>query len=310
MGLTAFPNGLSSMGSPVTSGTYITTGSVFFVDSNTGLDSYNGKDPDHAFATIDHAIGHCTSGVCDTIFVMPNHAETISSSTGCNVDVDGVAIIGLGNGENRPTLTLATTTSAKVELAGHSVWIENLLLKAGIDAVAHFIHISGDWPTIKNVETRNTKSMVADYLIMSTSGGGRGAVIDGLKHIDTSDHLVGSHLTHAIHFESPKHVEIKNCEIIAHCASGMISSSSGTGAGYNEFGSWIHNNILASATTDQCISWSSDCQPSAITDNLISVHSGGGGGAMGIEKGYLFENYVVNIDGHADVLSPPAGATA
>ena len=77
MGLTQFPNGITSMGSPITSGSYITTGSVFYVDSNTGSDDNTGTEPTKAVATMRKAVTLCTSGLCDTVFLMPNHAETI-----------------------------------------------------------------------------------------------------------------------------------------------------------------------------------------------------------------------------------------
>ena len=100
MGLTKFPNGISSMGMPVIGGAYSTTGSVFFVDSNTGSNGNSGADKDHPFADIDYAIGRCTASKGDIIFVMPGHSETAATQITC--DVAGVSIIGLGRGGNNP----------------------------------------------------------------------------------------------------------------------------------------------------------------------------------------------------------------
>ena len=78
MGLTNFPNGISSFGVPVLGGGAITTtGSIFFVDSVTGSNGNSGADSDHPFATIDYAIGKCTANKGDHILVMPGHNEAI-----------------------------------------------------------------------------------------------------------------------------------------------------------------------------------------------------------------------------------------
>ena len=46
MGLTNFPNGVSSFGVPILGGgTIFTTGSIFFVDSTTTAGINNGKSP-------------------------------------------------------------------------------------------------------------------------------------------------------------------------------------------------------------------------------------------------------------------------
>ncbi len=85
----------------------MTTGNIFFVDSGaTGASdgSGYGRNPDAPFATVDYAIGMCTASNGDYIFVMPGHAETVTAAIA--VDVAGISIIGLGNGDNRPTFTL------------------------------------------------------------------------------------------------------------------------------------------------------------------------------------------------------------
>ena len=83
------------------------TGSIYFVGSSvTGAsDSAGyGRNPDAPFATLDYAIGNCTASQGDRIFVMPGHAETVTAAI--MLDVAGISIIGLGNGDNRPTFTL------------------------------------------------------------------------------------------------------------------------------------------------------------------------------------------------------------
>src|SRR3990170_2889471 len=66
------------------------------------------------FSTLDYAIGRCTAGRGDIIFIKPGHAETITSATTIALDVAGVAIVGLGNGSARPTFTFTTANTATI----------------------------------------------------------------------------------------------------------------------------------------------------------------------------------------------------
>ena len=112
MGVTNFPNGVSSFGVTVLGGGVdipATTGTYFFVDSSTGSNSYNGLDKNHPVATIDYAVGLCTANKGDIILVMPGHNEAITAATSLVVDVAGIQIIGLGVNQSRPMLDFDNT---------------------------------------------------------------------------------------------------------------------------------------------------------------------------------------------------------
>lgn len=85
MGLTNFPNGVSSFGVPLMGGpgTLPVMGggggngaSVFFVDPANGSDSNSGLDPTHALDTIAAAYAKCTSGYGDTIYLLNDGGTT------------------------------------------------------------------------------------------------------------------------------------------------------------------------------------------------------------------------------------------
>jgi hypothetical protein len=82
----------------------VTTGSYFFVDSNTGSSGNDGKSPTSALATVDQAIDKCTADKGDVVIAMPGHAETVTA-TSLTLDKAGVQVIGLGTGRLRPTFT-------------------------------------------------------------------------------------------------------------------------------------------------------------------------------------------------------------
>jgi len=85
------------------------------------------------YNTVDAAVGACTANQGDTIYVMPGHTEDISGTTSLVVDIAGVSIIGLGIGDERPTLSF-TATDSRVELDA-DCRISNMIWNASISAV-------------------------------------------------------------------------------------------------------------------------------------------------------------------------------
>lgn len=151
MAITNFPNGVSSFGMPLIG---LTTGSVFFVDDATGSNGNSGTDADHPFADIDYAIGRCTAGKGDIIFVMPDHTEDIAAAGGITMDVEGVSLIGLGNGSNRPTITFSATDSTFAISAANCL-IKNIVFEAAIADVVAGIAMTGaaDGTTFEEIES-------------------------------------------------------------------------------------------------------------------------------------------------------------
>lgn len=99
------------------------SGDVYYVDSVNGADGNDGLSWAKALATIDAAIGKCTANNGDMIYVAAGHAETLTAKI--TADIAGVSIIGLGNGNNRPSLTVGGTIDG-VDITANDVVIENL----------------------------------------------------------------------------------------------------------------------------------------------------------------------------------------
>ncbi len=155
MGLTNFPNGLTSFGVPLMGGSVgipATTGTYFFVHSGTGADGNTGKGPDQAVSTIDFAVGLCTANKGDVIIVMPGHNETIVSATSLVVDVAGISIIGLGVNQSRPVLDF-DNTAGSIEMDAANCRLSNIVLRASVSAVVVGINVDADDVTLDNIET-------------------------------------------------------------------------------------------------------------------------------------------------------------
>lgn len=182
MGLTRFPNGVSSFGIPqIGAGAhpYTTTGSVFFVHNSTGSDSPGrGTTPDEPFASIDYAVGRCTASKGDVIFVMPGHTETVTAAGGLDLDVAGISIVGLGQGSNRPTVTFTTATTADMDVDAAGIYVENILFTGGIDALAGPIDVNAADFSLVNCEYRDSTGQATDVIIADANADR--LLIDGL----------------------------------------------------------------------------------------------------------------------------------
>ena len=153
MSFTDFPHGITSFGVPLLGGNPgPITGSVFFVDSLTGLNSNAGGSPSTAFATLDWAIGKCTANKGDVIYLMPNHAETVTGIGGVTADIAGISIIGLGNFNQRPRLLMDGGTTVTFAVSAADVTIENIVMASGHLLVATGFDVTGKGCWIDQVE--------------------------------------------------------------------------------------------------------------------------------------------------------------
>lgn len=152
-----FANGITIRGIPVTQ---MHPGQVFWVGNNaTALTGERGaSDSANAgtflapFATIDFAIGRCAANRGDIILVRPNHTLTISAAAGITCDVAGVAIIGLGAGSLKPTITFGTATTADINVTAANVSFSNIRFVSNIANLAAPLDIDAAHCSFDNCE--------------------------------------------------------------------------------------------------------------------------------------------------------------
>lgn len=181
-----FKDGISVRGIPLVQ---THPGKVFWVSNSTvqlanqkaGSNSNDGSF-NAPFATILYAMTQCTANRGDVIFVKPGHAETIADATTLTLGVAGVAIIGLGVGSNRPTLTFSTATTANIPVTAANISVQNILFKANFaDIVSVFTATSTNTPTDFSVERCEFRdgSSVLNFLTVVT-GNATANSMDGL----------------------------------------------------------------------------------------------------------------------------------
>lgn len=163
-----FAYGLSVRGMPLTQ---MQPGQVFFV-SNSPVLSPNEKvgsngnrgtflDP---FSTLDYAINTaCVSGRGDIVFVLPGHRETLSNATTLKLNCAGVAVVGLGSGNSRPTFVLDTATTANIPVRSSGNSIQNCLFLSNFQDIASYF---------TGISASVTASIAANSGNLGIGGGG------------------------------------------------------------------------------------------------------------------------------------------
>lgn len=193
-------------------------GNVFFVNSThaSASDAAGfGENPDSPCATIDYAVGLCTSNNGDVIIVHPAHAENLGADSAIDIDVIGVRVLGIRFGNMMPTLT-GTAVAGDCKLAAAGVSIENIRFLGGIDEMTGIIEVSAANCAIKNCEYQDSTGQATDIII--TTAGANNLLIDGFRCIGSADAGGNS----AIALVGADDCEIKNFYIYGNFAVGAI----------------------------------------------------------------------------------------
>lgn len=155
------------------------TGRLFIVDSGHTLarDAASSGSFKTPYATLDYAIGRAGTPSAtgpnngNLILVMPGHAETLIADSGVDVDVAGLTIAGVGDGEDRPIFTFATAATADFKLAAANLTIHNLVFKCNIASHAMMIETSGDDCEISHCEFREGTATGLTFISVGLADG-------------------------------------------------------------------------------------------------------------------------------------------
>ena len=143
------------------------------------------------FATIDYAIGRCLASRGDIIFVKPGHAETLSAASALALDVAGVAIVGLGAGASRPTITMDTVNTTPFVVSAANCSIVNILFVANFLTISAAITVTTAKDlTVQACEFRDTSAALNFANMVKSTGAANTA--DGLYFADNFYPSIGT----------------------------------------------------------------------------------------------------------------------
>jgi len=147
------------------SGDNLGTGNVYYVDSGVGSDTYDGTEPEWALATLDAAMAKCTANNGDRIYIIQSHGENEAVAAGTNFDVAGVIIVGLGEGDDMPEISL-TAVGSTIQFAAADVTLKHVRILGNFtNGVTKAVNVldAGDGYRIIDCEfkeTSNTKELL------------------------------------------------------------------------------------------------------------------------------------------------------
>lgn len=166
MGLTNFPNGISSFGLPIIGGGVfpgVSQGNVWFVKPSSGLDSNSGKSPARAVKTLARAHELATANQNDIVYLFAEHGETAASTTDYQsstldwsknmVHLIGVASpVNVSNRARIAFLSTYDTASNLFTLSANGCLIHNISMFAGVAGTnpTGCLSITGDRNVISN----------------------------------------------------------------------------------------------------------------------------------------------------------------
>lgn len=279
-------------------------GNIWFVDSgaSAAADSAGaGRNPDIPFATLDYAIGNCTSANGDVIYVMPGHAESVASAGAIACDVIGISIIGLGNGTNRPTFSFSAT-DATWTVSAANVTIKNIRVTSTIDEVVKMFHVTAAHCTLDAVDHFETSSCQTIQFLLTTNAADYLTIKNCFHYQATAAtaaqlwiQLVGPDCTRIL----------DNTFILALQNGATCAAINATTAVVNcEI---ARNTILQTGGTTQVSAiLLTTSSTGFVHDNRVAADVTTLAGTVALASAYGAENYVLNTANKSGILDPAA----
>ena len=205
---------------------------VLFVDSGhtnalDADDTEHGHSLEKPLATIDYAVGLQTASEGGIILVAPGHAETKAASGSLvTADINGISIIGLGEGLLRPTLTLSTDTGAiAFTVSAANVTLVNIRVLVSIDALVSAIVVTGTDCKLIDIEVQDNANTTEVAIAVLTAATADRLHIERFKHNGFVD---GDACTESLSLIGVDRAVIKDCwfrGIFSTAAVNMVTTA-------------------------------------------------------------------------------------
>lgn len=216
--------------------------------------------------TIMGAIGACVADRGDTILVASNHDETVTGAAGIALSVNGVSLVGLGNGADRPTITFTTSTAAQMTVTGAEVLVKNLQFTCGIDAQVAMISVTGTDVQFQNCEFDTNSATIGAVLGILSGATSDRLTINQCRFLGPATNS-GTTTTAQIQYESAVDIQITNNYMTGKMTQAILNVTGTVLRGV------IANNYIVVATGTKAIAVATASTP-FITNNRMNVASG------------------------------------
>lgn len=299
-----FANGVIIKGVPLT---VSNPGKVFWVGGSAvtpgGVGASNGNPGTYQrpFSTIDYAVGKCTANRGDIIMVLPGHSEDIGSASALDLDVAGVAVIGLGTGTDRPDLNFSATAGT-VDMAAANCTLYNLTLTADVSAVVVGVNVDAEGCTIDNCEF-NYNATGDDFLTMIDCDAVADFTCTNNRFI-AEDNVAGA--ADGIRLDTATNATIRNNVFLGEYSDGCIIGEGAASSGIVIADNYIYNCDTAGG---EGIDLNVACTGLIVNNRLGSLFPTAPETTFDPGSCLCVENYVANAIDESGTLVPPTVST-
>lgn len=151
-------------------------GDAFFVDSGHANASNNNdcRNPNTPCSSIEGAFnkGELTASNGEIVFVLQGHVETVTAAGGLDLDVAGVTVVGLGEGNNRPQINFTTAVGADMDVDADNITMYNFRFTGGIDALTGPIDVNAAQFSLHNSLWADVTGQATDVIVADANADG------------------------------------------------------------------------------------------------------------------------------------------
>lgn len=294
--VTPFPNGVSSWGVPVLPGIGPTFGDVYWLNSagDQAGDGGGAGTKNQPFATLAGALAQMAAD--DALLVAPTHAEAISAEV--LIDLDGVQIVGIGNGARRPTFTF-DNTSGHIEIDPDGVRITNCRFIAAVSGISVCLDVDGDGCVIDHNYFSFSVANQDDLVTTVDNLGDSTLICDNWFDEDASA-AAGAQCIRSV---AGDRVRIERNVCVGNKTAGMIVGNSLPG---DEL-MILDNNIFNAAAAPGIVV--TGTSTGLMAYNRVGSSDTAAGDAISAGDMRCIENYSSNDDAESGILIPAATST-
>ena len=272
-------------------------GKTFYVDSNHGDDGRSGRSPETCLATLDAAIGKCTADHGDVVYLLPGHAESeaVAATSIATMDIAGVTVIGLGDGDQMPTFSLGVA-DATFTISAPDCLLRGVRIKSTVADVAVGITMSAlsDNTIIDGCVFRDDGAAKELLAAISITAAANGITIKNCDFRTTA--AAGS--ANAILSAAVTDLNlIKNTIYGKYSAGGILTSGVITR-------SVITDNVVVNAEAAIAIALNGTTSTGILARNLLGGTTSIAAALTGDNAMWCFENYVTGAAAASGLIDP------
>ncbi len=205
-------------------------GRVYWVDSGVGKQG-NPGDFTSPLATVQQGIDKATADNNDIVFVAPGHAEAITAQIDFNKA--GVQVIGLGEGNLRPTLTPDGAIDC-IDVSAANMTLANFIFQIpGTDSQTADVNVDAAYFRLINTRHHGSTGGLNKLSFVTVTALGDNLLIDGMRAFNDTVEM-----TNGIELAAADSVEIKNSVITSSAVGYANAPIDDTGVATNL---WVHH---------------------------------------------------------------------